>query len=558
MDISRTSDVWWKNAVIYCLDVETFQDSDGNGAGDFKGLTSRIDHLAALGVTCIWLMPFYPTPNQDDGYDIVDYYGVDPRLGTMGDFAAFVRTARDRGIRVIADLVVNHTSDQHPWFQAACSDRNSPFRDWYVWRDEIPPHGPEGLVFPDEEDSNWEWHEGTKQYYLHRFYRHQPDLNIGNPRVRDEIRKIVGFWLQIGLSGFRVDAVPFLLETHGLDNAMDLDPHDWLRDLRSFVMRRCGDALLLGEVNLEYQEVRRFYGDGGGCELNMCLDFNMNQALALALVREDAGALVHCLRAMPALHADDGWAHFARNHDEWSLDKLTEAERQEVFRAFGPKEDMQLFGRGLRRRIPTMLKGNTDHIRLVYNLIFALPGAPVLFYGEEIGMAENLDIPGRMSVRSPMQWSDEPNGGFSEAPAEQVLRPLVSDRKCGPQAVNVAAQEHDPDSMLNWMQRLIRRRRETPEIAFGSWSFIPFPDAAIFALRYDWGDRTVLLLHNLGKCPCRSECRPEGAAAWHGLTNILGHGSFEQTKDGAFNVDLPAYGVLWLRVRTGGKPEGAS
>lgn len=549
MEISRTGDVWWKNAVFYCLDVETFQDSNGDGIGDLAGLTSRIDHLAGLGVTCIWLMPFYPTANQDDGYDITDYYGVDPRLGTLGDLAVFLRTARDRGIRVIADLVVNHTSDQHPWFRAACADRASPYRDWYVWRDEIPPQGPDGLVFPDAETSNWEWHEETGQYYLHRFYRHQPDLNIGNPRVRDEIHKITGFWMQLGLSGFRVDAVPFLLETQGLDAPAELEPHDWLRDLRRFITRRRGDALLLGEVNLAYQDVRRFYGDEGGGELNMCLDFNMNQAVALALVREDAGALVHCLRAMPKLHPDDGWAHFARNHDEWSLDKLTEAERREVFQAFGPKEDMQLFGRGLRRRIPTMLKGDDDRIRLVYSLVFALPGAPVLFYGEEIGMAENLDIPGRMSVRSPMQWSGEANGGFSDAPGDALLRPVVPGPKWGPKAVSVFAQEHEPDSMLNWMNRLIRRRRETPEIAFGEWSFIPFPDAAIFALRYDWNGRSVLVLHNLGKRPCKSRCQPDGAAAWGALTAILGQGGFELARDGTFSIDLPAHGVLWLRAR---------
>jgi trehalose synthase len=549
MDISRTGDVWWKNAVFYCLDVETFQDSNGDGIGDFSGLTRRIDHLAGLGVTCIWLMPFYPTANQDDGYDVTDYYGVDPRLGTLGDLGVFLRTARDRGIRVIADLVVNHTSDQHPWFVAASADRNSPYRDWYVWRDAIPPNGSDDLVFPDKENSNWELHEATGQYYLHRFYRHQPDLNIGNPRVRDEIHKIVGFWLQLGLSGFRVDAVPFLLETQGQDTPPELDLHEWLRDLRSFITRRCGDALLLGEVNLPYQEVRRFYGDEDGGELNMCLDFNMNQALALALVREDAGALVHCLRAMPHLHPDDGWAQFARNHDEWSLDKLTEAERQEVFRAFGPKKDMQLFGRGLRRRIPTMLKGNADHIRLVYSLVFALPGAPVLFYGEEIGMAENLDIPGRLSVRSPMQWSDDPNGGFSTAPEDKLSRPQVPSRKWGPGAINVSAQEHEPDGMLTWMQRLIRRRREMPEMAFGQWSFIPFPDAEIFALRYTWNSRSVLLLHNLSKRRSKSQCRPDGADVWGRLATIFGNGQFKLAKDGTLSIDLPAHGTLWLRVR---------
>ena len=506
MDLSRTSDVWWKNAIFYCLDVETFQDSDGDGIGDFAGLEHRIDYLAGLGVTCIWLMPFYPSPNHDDGYDITDYYSVDPRFGSLGDLVELVRTARDRGILVIADLVVNHTSNRHPWFKSARADRNSPYRDWYVWRDEIPEHGPEGLVFPDKEDSNWEWDEQAGQYFLHRFYVHQPDLNIGNPEVRDEIRKIVGFWLEMGLSGFRVDAVPFLLETSPASGTTDFAPHDWLRDLRSFMVRRRGDSILLGEVNLAYQDVYRFFGGESGDELNMCLDFNMNQALALALVREDAGAIVHCLRAMPTLHPDDAWAHFARNHDEWSLDKLTEAERQEVFAAFGPKDDMQLFGRGLRRRVPTMLKGDEARIRMLYSLVFALPGAPVLFYGEEIGMAENLDIPGRMSVRAPMQWSDDANGGFSSAPPDKLRRPVVPGPKWGYRGVNVARQERDPNSMLSWSQGLIRRRRQTPEIAFGDWSFLPFPEAEIIGLRYDWGGRTVLLIHNLGAGRCKTSC----------------------------------------------------
>jgi maltose alpha-D-glucosyltransferase/alpha-amylase len=548
MDLSRTSDVWWKNAVFYCLDVETFQDSDGDGIGDFAGLEHRIDHLAGLGVTCIWLMPFYPSPNRDDGYDITDYYSVDPRLGSLGDLVELVRTARDRGIRVIADLVVNHTSDQHPWFQSARADRNSPFRDWYVWQDQIPEHGPDGLVFPDEEDSNWEWDEQAGQYFLHRFYKHQPDLNIGNPKVRDEIRKIAGFWLEVGLSGFRVDAVPFLLETSGASSAKDFAPHDWLRDLRSFMVRRRGDAILMGEVNLAYEDVRRFFGDDGGDELNMCLDFNMNQALALALVRADAGPLVHCLRAMPTLHVDDAWAHFARNHDEWSLDKLTEAERQAVFAAFGPKEDMQLFGRGLRRRIPTMLKGDEARIRMLYSLVFSLPGAPVLFYGEEIGMAENLDIPGRMSVRAPMQWSTDPNGGFSAAPADRLRRPVVPGSKWGYRGVNVAQQERDPGSMLNWTERLIRRRRQTPEIAFGDWSFLPFPDAEIMGLRYEWGGRTVLLIHNLGADPCKTSCKIEGAVNWKGLAGLLGEGGYVLEKN-KLMVDMPAYGHLWLRVQ---------
>jgi hypothetical protein len=287
MDIGRTSDVWWKNAIFYCLDVETFQDGNGDGIGDFVGLTQQIDYLSGLGVTCLWLMPFYPSPHRDDGYDITDYYAVDQQLGSLGDFVEFVRTARDRGIRVIADLVVNHTSKEHPWFRSARANRNSPYRDWYVWRDEVPEDGPDGLVFPGEEDSNWEWDEDAGQYYLHRFYKHQPDLNIANSKVREEIRKIVGFWLEMGLCGFRVDAAPFLLETDGVAHPMEIAPHDWLRDLRGFLGRRRGDAMLMGEVNLGYEDVRRFFGNEGGQELHMCLNFNLNQALAL--VRQDSG-----------------------------------------------------------------------------------------------------------------------------------------------------------------------------------------------------------------------------------------------------------------------------
>lgn len=547
MDISRTSDVWWKNAVFYCLDVETFQDGNGDGIGDFVGLARQVDYLTGLGVNCLWLMPFYPSPNRDDGYDIIDYYSVDPLLGNMGEFVEFVRTARDRGIRVIADLVVNHTSKEHPWFTSARSDRNSPYRDWYIWSDGVPEDRPSGLVFPDQENSNWEWEEEAGQYYLHRFYKHQPDLNIANPKVREEIRRIVGFWLELGLSGFRVDAVPFLLETSGIERPMDIAPHDWLRDLRSFLGRRRGDALLMGEVNLEYEDVRRFFGDESGDELHMCLNFNLNQALALALVREDAGALVRSLRAMPSLPADAAWANFIRNHDEWSLDKLTEAERQEVFRAFGPKEDMQLFGRGLRRRLPTMLNGDQARMRMIYSLAFALPGAPVLFYGEEIGMAENLEIPGRMSVRAPMQWTNGPNGGFSAAPADKLCRPVVEGKRWDPAAINVADQQRDGDSLLNWMEHLIRRRRETPEIVFGAWSLVPVSEAAILALRHDWEQRSVVTIHNLSGKPHRISCSL-GKAASNGLIDLFGQGGFDVDKDGTVTIEVGGYDYRWFRI----------
>ncbi|HEX8867399.1 MAG TPA: alpha-amylase family glycosyl hydrolase, partial [Lentzea sp.] len=405
----RTSDVWWKNAVLYCLDVETFSDKG------FRGCTERIDHLHELGVTCVWLMPFYPTPERDDGYDITDFYGVDQRLGSLGDFVEFVRAARDRGMRVIADLVVNHTSDQHPWFHDPAK------RDWYVWADEPQTDGPQGITFPDKENSLWQYSEEVGRYYLHRFYKHQPDLNVSNPEVRDEIARIMGFWMELGLSGFRVDAVPFLLEHNDPTDALSLpDPHDYLTDLRAFLNRRNGESVLLGEVNLPYKDTMAYYGQGVGDELTMCFDFVGMQAMYLALARQSSGPLVKALQERPQPPRDGHWATFVRNHDELTLDKLPEDERQEVFDAFGPDPSMQLYGRGLRRRLPSMLKGDQRRIRMVYSLLFTLPGTPVLFYGEELGLVEDLSLEGRLAVRVPMDW---------EAAKKQ---------------------RHDQDSLLTW------------------------------------------------------------------------------------------------------------
>ena len=550
--IDDTADLWWKNAVFYCLDVETFFDGNGDGCGDFNGLTQRIDYLADLGVSCLWLMPFYPSPSRDDGYDIVDYYGVDSRLGTLGDFVEFMRTARDRGLKVIADLVVNHTSREHPWFQAARADRNSPYHDFYVWRDQPPEHGPKDLVFPDQEDSNWEWDGKARRYFLHRFYKHQPDLNIVHPAVREEIARIAGVWLQLGLSGFRVDAVPFLLETTGVEAAPDLDPHKFLRDLRAFLGRRCGDAILLGEVNLEPEEQRRFFGDEDGDELHMCLNFNVNQAMALALVREDATPLVEAMRALVPIPEDAQFGNFVRNHDEWSLDKLSDAEREEVFAAFGPAPDMQLFGRGLRRRLPTMLGGDQARIRMAYSLMFSLPGAPVLFYGEEIGMAENLAIEGRMSVRAPMQWSDEPNAGFSTAAPEMLRRPVVSG-EYGPAAINVADQRRDRGSLLSWMARLIRTRKECPEIGWGRSELLDSGARAVLAERFDWAGRTLLVLHNFADQPKKARLRLEDCEDCEGVSVVFGQDDAPTLRDRVVELELDSYGYCWLRVRRTGQ-----
>ena len=416
--MSDTGDLWWKNAVVYCADVQTFSDWDGDGTGDLRGLAERMEYLSDLGITCLWLMPFYPTARRDDGYDITDFFGVDPKLGTLGDFVELVRTARSMGIRVIVDFVMNHTSDRHPWFRSARRSTTDPYRDYYVWRSTTPPSTAQEVVFPDQEDSIWELDPKTGEYYLHHFYKHQPDLNVAHPAVQEEISRTLGFWLALGVSGFRVDAVPFLFERDDLSSAEEeaFSPDRYLGDVRKFVTRRLGDAVLLGEVNLPYKDQRRFFGGPDGDGLNMQFDFNGMQRIYLSLARGDARPLATALRQRPALDITSQWANFARNHDELTLDKLTDEERAEVFAAFGPDPDMQLYGRGLRRRLPSMLGGDERRMRLTYSLVFSLPGTPVLFYGEEIGMAENLEVPGRLAVRTPMQWTAGDGGGFSTAP----------------------------------------------------------------------------------------------------------------------------------------------
>ncbi|WP_336210843.1 alpha-amylase family protein [Nonomuraea sp. LPB2021202275-12-8] len=537
MRLTNTSDLWWKNAVIYCLDVETFKDGNGDGIGDFRGLTQQIDYLANLGITCLWLMPFYPTPNKDDGYDVTDFYSVDPRLGTLGDFVEFMRTAHDRGLRVIADLVVNHTSDQHPWFVEARSSKDSPLRDWYVWSDTPEPE-PAQVVFPDKEDSVWELDEPTGQYYLHSFYRHQPDVNMGNPEVRDEITRILGFWMELGLSGFRVDAVPFLIENVAPKLA---DPHDVLADLRAFMARRKGDSVLLGEVNVQYKELLSYFGEGLGDQLSMCFDFIGMQRAWLSLARGEAAPLAAALKERPAPPKDCQWAMFLRNHDELTLDKLTDDERQEIFEAFGPEKDMQIFDRGLRRRLPPMLGGDMRHVKLAYSLMFSLPGTPVIFYGEEIGMGEDLRAEGRMAVRTPMQWTKD--GGFSRA---EPARDMPAG-DFGPARVNVADQRRDTSSLLRWFQLLIERYRECPELAWGTYTVLDSGRPAVFAHRCDADGATVVAVHNFGDRNEDVELALDGLQGCE-LTDLLENGTVEVPETGRVKLSLDGYGSRWMRV----------
>ena len=544
MRITDTSDLWWKTAVIYCLDVETYMDGNDDGIGDFEGLARRIDYLADLGVTCLWLMPFYPTPDRDDGYDVSDFYGIDPRLGNHGDFVEVIRTANDRGMRVIVDLVVNHTSDKHPWFVSARRSRTSPFRDFYVWRDE-PPKKQQPTVFPGEEASVWEYDERTKQYFQHVFYKHQPDLNIANPRVRDEIAKTIGFWLALGVSGFRIDAVPFLIEPpDGVDIG---DPHEFLRDLKQFQQRRVGDAALLGEVNLPYQQQLQFFGGERGGELDLQFDFLSMQALYLSLARSDPAPLIKSLTSRPSVPREAGWANFVRNHDELTLDKLTDAEREEVFEAFAPDESQRVYDRGITRRLPPMLAGDPRRIRMVYSLLFSLPGTPVLFYGEEIGMGENPEIAGRHAVRTPMQWTDGKNGGFSHAAASRLVAPPPGDGY-GSQHVNVQQQRNEPDSLLQFVRHLVRRYRVSPEIGWGELRILDHDGAGILAHEVGSDVGRMIAVHNFTEVPQRVRVDIGPVEEGTALLDLHGPDRIVLEPRGRVELDLAPYGFRWLRV----------
>ncbi|KWV31491.1 MULTISPECIES: alpha-amylase family protein [Micromonospora] len=542
-------DRWYSEAVVYCLDVDTYADSDGDGIGDFRGLIGRLDYLARLGVTCLWLNPIHPSPNQDDGYDATDFYNVDPRLGTLGDFAELLHQARNRGIRVIIDLVVNHTSDQHPWFQSARSSPDSPYRDWYVWADHEPADRHQGMVFPGEQHETWSYDRTAKAWYYHRFYRFQPDLNIENPKVRAEIKKITSFWLQLGVSGFRMDAVPFIIEQTEPGNPNAPKDFDFLTDLRQHVQWRRGDAVLLAEANVEPDQLPVYFGDGSGSgnRIHMLFDFMLNGRLMLALAREDPEAIIDALRDTPKLPTGGQWATFLRNHDEIDLSRLTADQRNDVLAKFGPDENMQLYGRGIRRRLAPMLGNDRRHIELAYALQFSLRGTPVLRYGEEIGMGENLALDGRDAIRTPMQWSYKENAGFSTADPEKLIRPVIDQGDFGYQKVNVTAQRGDATSLLAWFERMIRTLREAPEIGSGSTSHIDVPmPAGVLAHRADGPTGTMVFLHNLGTEDVEvdlSSVAPEADLPIDVLTD-RGYGDVGKLD----SLKLAGHGYRWIRL----------
>ncbi|HEX2383542.1 MAG TPA: alpha-amylase family protein [Acidimicrobiales bacterium] len=535
---------WFKQAIIYCLDVDTFQDSNGDGIGDLVGLTRRLDYLARLGVTCLWLNPVHPTPNRDDGYDVTDFYGVDPRLGTLGDFVELVHQAANRGQRVIIDLVVNHTSDEHPWFQSARSSPESPHRDWYVWSASEPVGIDDGVVFPGKQKTTWTYDDTAGAWYHHRFYDFQPDLNWSNPDVRAEVGKIVAFWLQLGVAGFRLDAAPFVIEDVHPDQSEFRREYSWLDELSAAASWHKGDAILLAEANVKEKELDEFFGDGR--RVSMLFNFLLNQRLFLSLARGSAAPLREALAAMMALPDQCTWATFLRNHDEVDLSGLSESERQECFDAFGPKPEMQLYGRGIRRRLAPMLGDDRRQIELAYALQVSLPGTPVLRYGEEIGMGDDLDQPERYSIRTPMQWSWADNAGFSTCKPKQLVRPIATGDIGGYETTNVDAERADENSLLAWFERMLRTLRECPEFGAASWEVLDGGDPRVLAMLYSQPTGQLLAISNLGPRKCEIDLASELPDDIT-LVEMFSDRHYDQDT-GLDALSLAGHGYRWLRL----------
>jgi maltose alpha-D-glucosyltransferase/alpha-amylase len=538
---------WFRHGVIYCLDVDTYQDSDGDGIGDLPGLIDRLDHLARLGVTCIWLNPIHPSPDRDDGYDITDFYAVHPRLGSLGDFVELVHQAGNRGIRVIIDLVVNHTSDEHPWFRSARADPASPYRDWNIWSSEEPSDARQGMVFPGYQDRTWTFDEQAGAWYYHRFYDYQPDHNMANPRVRQEIEKIVGFWLQLGVSGFRLDAAPFIIELTAPGDATPRKDFSWLSDLRDQLAWRRGDAVLLAEANVEPEELLEYFA--GGTRLPMLFNFLLNQRVFLALARAEVGPILQALAETPALPDSCQWATFLRNHDEVDLGRLVGHEHDEVFAAFGPEPDMQLYDRGIRRRLAPMLGNDRARLEMAYALQFSLPGTPVIRYGDEIGMGDDLSLPERNALRTPMQWDDSANGGFSSTRRRRDLRrPVITGGEYGFESVNVEAQQRDPGSLLAWFQRALVILRECPEFGVGSCHYVDTGERDVLALVHDAPSGAMLAVTNLGRRSRTIElgAQPEQDGS---PVEVFADRTYAPVGDKLERIEVGRYGYRWLRLR---------
>jgi len=536
------TDYWWKNAVIYGVDVKRFYDGNGDGIGDFPGLTEKLGYIADLGATCIWLLPFFPSTNRDNGYDVTDYFRVDSRYGEFDDFLKFVRAAGERSIRIIVDLVTHHTSSEHPWFQSARHSIDSPFRDYYIWSDHPPPTAPgKGPMFPGDETTVWTFDEIARSYYYHRFYNFQPGLNHRNPAVVSEIERVIDFWMSFGISGFRVDAASHMIEDP-LDPQGAIDPaHSILRQIYGHVTKRKPDAVVLGEVDEDEGRLKTFFD---GEQLNMMFNFFLDNYLLFGLAQQTATPIRDALSRLPPPPMNGQWANFLRNLDEADLERLTPEHMQIVLKEFAPEEDMRIFGRGIRRRMAPML-GDPARLRMAYSLLFSMPGAPLICYGDEIGMGDDLSQNGRASVRTPMQWTKGRNGGFSNAAKARLSQPVVEQGPFSTRRVNVEAQLQDDDSLLSLIRKLAMLRRTHLALGNHDCQLLQAESSRVLSHAYQGPDNEIVVLHNLG------DRREKTVIHLDALKSkppemLLGT-KVEAAESGRMRIDLEPYGFAWLK-----------
>jgi maltose alpha-D-glucosyltransferase/alpha-amylase len=531
--------LWYKDAVFYQISVRAYKDSDGDGHGDFRGLTEKLDYLQDFGVDCIWLMPIYPSPLRDDGYDIADYYNIAQIFGTLDDFKALIKEAHDREIRIIMDLVLNHTSDEHPWFKAARSDRNSPYRDYYVWNDTDQKYRDTRIIFLDTETSNWTWNEQSGQYYWHRFYASQPDLNYDNPKVQEEMINVARFWLDLGIDGFRADAVPYLFEREGTNCENLPETHAYLKKLRAFLDENYPGRILLCEANQWPQDVRPYFGNGD--EFHMGFHFPIMPRIYMALKKGDIQDMVGIWQRTPPIPDNCQWCIFLRNHDELTLEMVTEEERQWMWEQYAPDPRMKL-NLGIRRRLASLLDNDRRKIELVNSLLFTLPGSPIIYYGDEIGMGDNIELPDRNGVRTPMQWTTGYSAGFSEAPIQSLYSPVINDEIYGPARVNVDLQRKDSGSLWNTIQKMIATRKQHHSFGRGEFEWMDFHNDKVAGFRRTYHDEVVLAIHNLSD---NQQKVPLDSGEWiHQMTNLLTQEQYSFNKS---ELVLAPYQYLWLK-----------
>ncbi len=533
--------LWFKDAIFYEIYPRAFFDSNGDGNGDLAGLTQKLDYIKALGVDCIWLLPIYPSPLLDDGYDIADYYGVHPDYGKLDDFKTLVREAHARGLRVIADLVMNHTSDQHPWFQSARSSKDSPYRDYYVWSDTDQKYAGTRIIFVDTEKSNWTWDPVAGQYFWHRFYSSQPDLNFDNPAVRQEMINVMDFWLGMGIDGFRADAVPYLFEREGTNNENLPETHAYLREIRRFMNQKYPGRILLGEANQWPVDLRPYMGDGD--EFHMAFHFPLMPRIYMALKQGDVTPILSILAQTPDIPENCQWCTFLRNHDELTLEMVTEEERQWMWQQYAPDPRMRL-NLGIRRRLAPLLEGDSRKIELANALLFAMPGSPILYYGDEIGMGDNIWLDDRDGVRTPMQWNGEPKVGFSNAPLEKFYAPPIDDPRFGYRQVNVEASLADPASLWHTLQHLISVRKSLPVLSHGQSRLLEVDNRAVLAVMRSLGTEKVLALHNLSAQAQMIDVRQVGL---HLASAVVGQGAGDRV-DTDQPISLAPFGYTWLKA----------